>query len=333
MDRTVEHDPAAIAGPAPQRRLSRRDFFALTSAVACAGASGAVWAEPASAAQTPFAGYKGTLCLFSKPLPKMDWRRLAQAAKRVGFGGIDLTVRPEGHVRPERAAEDLPKAVAAIREEGLEVPMITTALTSAADPAARPILATAARLSIPFFKPGYYQYKLVDVRRELDAAGVEFRGLADLARQCGIQAGFHNHEEYIGAPVWDTAKILEPLDPAWAGFYFDPRHATAEGGVGGWKIATNLVTPRLKMVAVKDFRWEKTAKGWTDANCPLGEGMVNWKYFFGKLAGAGFHGPISLHLEYEVTGPSAEKEQNILQALERDLGFLKARLSEAYEKV
>ncbi len=307
---------------------SRRDFLSAFSATACAVAL-ADKANPARPAQGP---YKGTLCLFSKPLPAMDWRRLAQAARRVGFGGIDLTVRPGGHVRPEQAAEDLPKAVAAIREEGLEVPMITTALTSAADPTARPILSTAAGLSIPFFKPGYYQYRMVDVRRELEEAGAQFRGLVELSRQCGIQAGYHNHEEYIGAPVWDMASVITPLDPKWVGFYFDPRHAVAEGGVGGWKIATQLVLSRLKMVAVKDFRWEKTEKGWVDQNCPLGEGMVDWKYFFKTLAGSGFHGPISLHLEYEVAGDNAAvREENSLAALKRDLEFLKAHVREAYD--
>lgn len=307
--------------------LSRREFLRASSA-----AAGAAFWDTGIPSTPPAGGaYAGKICLFSKPLPAMDWRRLAQAAKRIGFGGIDLTVRPGGHVRPELAAGDLPKAVAAIRDEGLEVPMITTALTSAADPTARPILSTAARLSIPFFKPGYYEYKLVDVRRELAEAGAQFRGLVDVASQCGIQAGYHNHEEYIGAPVWDMASVIEPLDPQWAGFYFDPRHAVAEGGVGGWKIAANLVIPRLKMVAVKDFRWEKTAKGWVDENCPLGEGMVDWKYFFRALAKSGFQGPISLHLEYEVPGETPEaREENILAALSRDLQFLQARIHEAY---
>jgi L-ribulose-5-phosphate 3-epimerase len=307
--------------------ISRRDFLGALSGAACS----VHWEGREALAPPARATYQGTLCLFSKPLPDMDWERLAQAAGRVGFGGIDLTVRPGGHVRPERAAQDLPRAVATIRAEGLEVPMITTALTSAADPAARPILATAARLSIPFFKPGYYQYRMVDVRRELEEAGAQFRGLVELGRQCAIQAGYHNHEAYIGAPVWDMASVIDQLDPKWAGFYFDPRHAVAEGGVGGWKIATQLVMSRLKMVAIKDFRWEKTERGWVDTNCPLGEGMVDWKYFFGVLAASGFQGPISLHLEYEAPGESlAAREDNTLAALKRDLGFLKAHLREAY---
>jgi sugar phosphate isomerase/epimerase len=261
----------------------------------------------------------------------MNWRRLAQAAKSVGFGGIDLTVRQGGHVRPDRAAEDLPKAVEAIREEGLGVPMITTELISAEDPAARVILSTAAKLSIPFFKPGYYQYKMFNVRRELEVAASHFRGLVSLSKQYGIQAGYHNHEQYIGAPVWDIASIIDTLDPQWAGFYFDARHAVAEGGVGGWKIATNLVMPRLKMVAAKDFWWEKTETGWAARNCPLGKGMVDWRYFVNALASGGFQGPISLHLEYDVAGETnAAKENNILAALHRDVQFLKARLREGY---
>jgi len=309
------------------RELSRRDFLGTCSAVACAVSLN--MAEPSLS--RPGSGYIGTLCLFSKPLPGMNWRRLAQAAKSVGFGGIDLTVRQGGHVRPDRAAEDLPKAVEAIREEGLGVPMITTELISAEDPAARVILSTAAKLSIPFFKPGYYQYKMFNVRRELEAAASHFRGLVSLSKQYGIQAGYHNHEQYIGAPVWDIASIIDTLDPQWVGFYFDARHAVAEGGVGGWKIATNLVMPRLKMVAAKDFWWEKTETGWAARNCPLGEGMVDWRYFVNALASGGFQGPISLHLEYDVAGETnAAKENNILAALHRDVQFLKARLREGY---
>ena len=93
----------------------------------------------------------------------MDARRLGRALKTLGFGGVDLTVRPKGHIEPARVAQDLPPFVDGIRQEGLAVPMITTDLTSDADPAARPTLETAAALKIPFFKPGYYRYAFVDV--------------------------------------------------------------------------------------------------------------------------------------------------------------------------
>jgi sugar phosphate isomerase/epimerase len=260
----------------------------------------------------------------------MDWRRLAESAKGVGFDGLDLTVRAEGHVLPERAADDLPRAFEAARDAGLAIPMITTGLTTADDPTARPILSTAGRLGIRYFKAGYYLYEGPDVRAELARAGREFGRLVELAKECGIEAGYHNHEAYVGAAVWDAAQFIEPLDARWAGYYFDPRHAVAEGGGGGWRAALHLVLGRLKMVAIKDFAWVKTTKGWEDANCPLGEGMVDWASVLGTICRAGFPGPISLHLEYDVPGATtAEHDAQVLAAAGRDLAFLKARLREA----
>lgn len=320
-----------------EKRLSRREFVQVSSAAAWACtvplSAGAMALPPAPG---PF---RGTFCLFSKAVPQLTWQELGQKAKRAGFGGIDLTVRDEGHVLPQRAAEDLPKAVAAIHGEGLEVPMITTELTSADDPAALPILSAAAKLSIPFFKPGYYQYKFVDVRKELQEAGKKFRGLADLAQQHGMQVGFHNHSGNLGAPIWDISRVMDTLDSKWAGFYFDLEHATIEGGLAGWKIAANLVMPRMKMMAIKDFYWQKSDKGdWRVRNVHLGEGMCHYQEFLRMAARGGFHGPISLHLEYQTPGVSdnegralsREKDDEVMASAERDLNHLKSLVREAY---
>jgi len=299
---------------------NRRDFIKSASAFAVASTL------------PNTAGFNGAVCLFSKHLPTMNWSRMAQAVKKLGFAGIDLTVRPGGHVAPERAAEDLPKAAAAIRAEGLSVPMITTALTSASDPTAEPILSTAGKLSIPFFKPGYYKYSFADVRGELQKAMNDFRSLIEVSKQSGVQCGFHNHEGYVGAQIWDVAQTMDQLDPKWVGYYFDIRHAVAEGGVAGWKIALNLAGRRIKMIAVKDSYWEKTSKGWRQVDCPLGQGMVDWKAYFKALRQANFQGPISLHLEYEIPGATtAAQEENTLAAAQRDFEFLKGLLLEAYQ--
>jgi sugar phosphate isomerase/epimerase len=284
--------------------------------------------------------FRGTICLFSKPVPQLNWHELAASAKQAGFGGIDLTVRRGGHVMPDRASEDLPKAVAAIRGEGLEVPMITTELLSADHPTAEPILSTAGKLSIPFMKPGYYHYKFVDVRKELAEAGEKLRGLVALAQKHGVQVGYHNHSGYIGAPVWDMARVMDTLDEKWAGYYFDILHATAEGGVAGWKINANLVMPRMKMMAMKDFYWEKSeTKGWHEKPCPVGQGMCHHKEFLQMAAQAGFHGPISVHLEYEIPGASdnqgialaRDKVETVMAFAKKDADTLKSLLREAYE--
>ena len=228
---------------------------------------------------------------------------------------------------PERAAEDLPRAVDAIRGHGLAVPMITTDLTSADVPYARPLLDAAARSGVRCFKTGYWQYRSSDVRGEAAAVGRALAGLAALASTCGIELGFHNHAGYVGAALWDIAPAIDRLDPRWAGFYFDPRHAVAEGGGGAWKAATHLVMPRLKMVALKDCLWRKTADGWHIENCPLGEGLVDWAWFGARLREARFRGPISVHLEYEIPGATpAERIDHTLEAARRDLAFARRAL-------
>ncbi len=170
------------------------------------------------------------------------------------------------------------------------------------------------------------------MRRELEEAGKQFRGLAALAASCGIQVGYHNHANYLGAPVWDMARIMDELDPRWAGYYFDICHAVTEGGGAGWRIALNLAAPRIKMIAVKDFYWSKSeGRGWAPHLCPLGEGMVDWKAYFRLLAQSGFSGPVSLHLEYSIPGATeAERNANTLAAARRDLEFLRARIQEAF---
>jgi sugar phosphate isomerase/epimerase len=125
--------------------------------------------------------------------------------------------------------------------------------------------------------------------------------------------------------------ILDALDRRWSGYYFDVRHAVVEGGDGGWRSALGAVAPRLKMIAVKDFFWEKGPKGWQQRSCPLGEGMVDWKTFYAAIARSAFRGPVSLHLEYEIPGATASaKEEATMAAAARDLAVLKAGLAEAY---
>ena len=283
-------------------------------------------AVPAAFTQSGAPSGKPPVCIFSKHMAQFGWDELGKKAKEIGFDGVDLTVRAKGHVEPARAAEDMPKAVAAIRSAGLSVPMITTGLLEASDPAARPTLSTAAKLRIPYWKPGYYRYKFdKPVNQTLEATKTSFSGLAALSKEYGITAGFHNHSgDYVGAAVWDTREIIAHMDPKTVGYYFDPGHATIEGGLGGWRISLNMVMPRMKMVALKDFYWAKDKIGkWKLTWCPMGEGMVDWQRVFATFAAAKFTGPLSLHVEY---GDPKDELPNIV----KDYEFIRKQVTAAY---
>ncbi len=302
------------------RGLNRRELLALATA-------------SSSSAATAGGASKPTLCLFTKHLPQLGYKDLASTLRGFGFGGADLTTRPRGHVLPENVERDLPRAYDALANEGVALPMITTGLLSRNDPAARPTLYTAAKLGIPYFKIGYYRYRdFESIDRSLGQVKAEVESLAAIAGHAGITGGFHNHSgTYVGSALWDHWWILRDTDPRHVGFYFDPCHATIEGGSAGWEIGFHRLKDRLKMVACKDFRWERIQGDWKARMCPLGQGMVDYPKFFQALAASGFSGPISLHVEYRIEAPTeAQRIDKELQAIETDFKYLKSQFDAAF---
>ncbi len=270
-------------------------------------------------------------CFFSKHLPDLKPDALAAAVIDMGYDGIDLTVRPGGHVLPDRVTDDLPRALDTIRAKGTHVAMITTGLVSATDPTARPIMQAAAKAGITLIKPGYWKYALKDVRAEVASMARDVAALATLAKGYGVELGIHNHTGNIGASIWDLAPHMDALDTRSVGYYFDPRHAVVEGGGVGWKTATLLVAPRLKMIAVKDFYWDKQGSAWKIKSCPMGEGMVEWPWFANAIVAAKFAGPISVHFEYDIPcATPADVQKNTIIAGKRDLAYIRQRFAEVH---
>jgi sugar phosphate isomerase/epimerase len=280
--------------------MNRRQFLAGAAAI---GTAAATFSRVAAAGKTG-----PQVCAFSKHLQFLDYEALAKTCREIGLDGVDLTVREKGHVLPENVARDLPAAVEAVRAEGLDVPMITTRLTNATEPTARPILEAAAKLGIKYFRIGGHLYDARgDIPPQIAKFTEEVRGLAGLGRELGMIAGYHNHSGALnfGAPVWDLYQMFETIASPHAGSNFDTGHATVEGGFGDWQITARLMAPHTKMMAVKDFVWEKDKPRWV----PLGQGVVKTAECLEIMCRAGFQGPISMHFEYAVPSNDAMIEE------------------------
>ena len=295
--------------------LSRRTFLA-----------GALAAAPTA---TP------NLCLFSKHLEWIDdYGRLAETAASLGFQGLDLTVRDNGHVDPAKVEDQLPRACDAIRKAGLAVPMITTRIADARQPETRRILKTASALGIRYYRRGGESWgKSTDPLAHIRSLHPKVREIVELNREYNLFAGIHNHSgNGLGAAIWDLYELVKPFDARYIGANYDIGHATAEGGYGAWRSGFRLLAAgqRIGMVAVKDFLWRKRDDGWRPGFCPLGEGMVDLPTFFGYLKQISFTGPISLHFEYSSAGAGREeKQKNQLRDMRRDLDRLRGMVRTA----
>lgn len=315
--------------------LSRREFLRTSAAVAALASLCAAETTAMSPASGADAGKPPKICIFSKHLQWLDYQGMAQTAADIGFDGIDLTVRPDGHVLPQRVREDLPKAVQAVKAVGLDVPMITTAITDPNDALTANVLAAAREAGIRYYRMGYYQYQdSKSIQQTLSEAKPMLRDLAAMNKQYNIVGAYQNHSgsQYVGACIWDLYSLLEDLDPRWVGCQFDVRHATVEGGTT-WPIHFRLMSKYINTLAAKDFRWAQLKGVWQPQNCPLGEGMVDFQRFFKMLRKAGIEVPFCLHLEYELAGAEhgasrlTGDKQQVIEAMRKDLRFLRMALA------
>src|SRR5947208_2441683 len=96
--------------------------------------------------------------MFSKHLGELSVVEAGKVVRELGFQGVDLTVRPGGHVTPDAVRTALPEAIAQLKELGLSVPMISTGIVEA-DAAAHSIMETAAAAGIHELKLGYWLYR------------------------------------------------------------------------------------------------------------------------------------------------------------------------------
>ncbi len=295
--------------------MNRRQFLAASAATAAAQTRSGSLPLPKPRTTPP-------VCLYSQAVIKIEYADLGPILGGMGFDGCNLSVQAGGHIAPNQASLDLVRAVEAMRGAGVDVPVITTALTAADDPDAREVLGIGGILKVPLFRPGRWKYGAGDIMARLAEVRRSIATLGGLGRAAGMEMAIHNQPGgNVGEAIWDTDAMIRGMDPQAVGYDLDAGYA-ASGGPDAWTLALRLALPRLKMVTARDLYWAKGEGGWKTTPCPLGEGMVDWPRLFATLARARFMGPISLEIDYE--------PKNEVAAIQRDLEFLKKQVAAAY---
>ena len=311
----------------------RREFLAR----GLCGTAAAVWAGstvlPRSATAEPRRPGP-TVVAFTKSFQDWPIPEVCRQFRSIGLDGLDLTVRPRGHIDPKDVAVRLPKAVAAAKDVGVCIPMLTTAITDPDDDARR-LLETAAKLEIRFIKLGYYRYKgfgslkrqLADVRKRLAA-------VIKLAKQFGVRPCVHIHSgSYLPSHGTLLYQMIRDFEPTEVGAYVDMLHMVLEGGRTGWRQGLDLLAPWITLCAVKNFWWKRLQRDrygqqrWTTEVVPVADGISPIPEFVAALKKLGFQGVYSLHSEYK--GRHSFRDLTTQQCLEQtavDLRFFRSLL-------
>ncbi|HUQ67724.1 MAG TPA: sugar phosphate isomerase/epimerase family protein [Flavitalea sp.] len=268
-----------------------------------------------------------TISIFSKDFSGVGYKEMSSIVSQIGLNGIDLTVRPKGHVLPENVERDLPLAYEIAKKAGLNIYMITTEILHAADKFTEPILKTASSLGIKYYRLGRMFYnKQKNIPDNLKDLREEFKKISDVNQKYNLRGDYQNHEGLgFGATLWDLWEVLKGTDPRWLGVQYDLFHATVEGA-DSWPVTFDLLKPYIGTIDIKDFLWKQINGRWDQEVVPLGEGMVDYKKFFQLLKKNNMHGPFSLHCEYLSNNDNLDIKA---KAISKDLQTLRKWINEA----
>jgi len=249
--------------------------------------------------------------MFSKSLQSMSVLEAGKTVRSLGFDGIELTVRPKGHVLPENVRDELPRAVDQLRDTGLAVASIVTEVHSADDAVAHDVCATAARVGVRLLRTSAPRYQPFGaIRDQIAAARQEAADLEKLGREHGVMLCIQTHSgEMLSAQAGILDQILEGTDPRYVGVGLSPGHLVVEGGAMGWVQSIDLFQDRIGIVDAKSYGWfhePDAATGetvWVHKKVPLERGSVRWRQVFVLLRQLGWdhdgQAVVSLGSEYE----------------------------------
>ena len=234
--------------------LSRRDFLsrALAASSAATLCGSDVLSSFGAAQVIP------PIVVFSKVYQelKLNFEDAAAVTAEAELNGVDCPVRPGGEILPERAQEEMPRYVAALRKRSLTMPLLTTAITSASSPHTEEILRTAQKLGVQSYRTGFIErQQAVSVEQQCREVKAQLKELAALNRQIGVGAIVQNHSPagraYLGGNLTELYDLVQGFDPAQVGVAFDIAHALVVHG-DQWRAHFEKLKPYIKVVYIKD---------------------------------------------------------------------------------
>jgi sugar phosphate isomerase/epimerase len=256
--------------------------------------------------------------VFTKP-----WRQplpeLGEIVRAWGFAGIELPVRPGCQVEPERIAEELPRAVATMRNCGLEIFSVAAPgghlgerFIAACGAAGVPVI----RIMAPVEGDGYLASES-RLQREIER-------ILPWLQQYGVKLGVQNHCGRMVSNAGGLRSLLAPFDSHYVGAVWDAAHNALNGEEP--EMAIELVWSHLCMVNLKNAFWrqvngpEAEVAEWRPWWTSGPQGLASWPRVASELKRRAYQGVICLTAEYS-------DESAVNRLIANDLLFAQALFS------
>jgi hypothetical protein len=294
---------------APHPGLSRRQFLHYTATATAAvglatpSAFGAESSAKKTKTEAPKVSRKAAafpICGLEKHFfEKYTPEETAQAYADIGID-IELTLRPDGHITPANAANELPAMAAAFAKKQRKILILASSFIRPDEPHIESTLRAAKKLGIAYYRHRGFKYRAgAPLKEQIASFRSMAREFAAMNKEIGIQALYQNHAgaDFAGAAIWDLDLILDDIDPKHFAVALDLRHLLVEQGKA-WPTAVQLIAPRVGSLFVKSFRWERDRT----VEVPLKEGIVT-PAMANAVVGNRPSLPLCVHVEYAKLQP------------------------------
>ena len=276
---------------------------------------------------------KQTLYLFTKVLQWVPLKDLPGTVQDLGFSGIDIAVRSNGHFTVEELKEKLPPLVASSQRLGMDAPILTTELTGESLGEMDEFLKIISGEGIRHYRMGWLKYQTREILKELQTYNSRLQKLAELHANYQVQGHYQNHAgNGVGGSVWELLHLLEGIDPKHIGIQYDLRHAVVEG-YRSWETAFEVIKDKVTTLDIKDFRWENISGKDLPVTVPLGEGNVDISKIASSDAFRSPAVPKILHVEHDLGGAEHGRKdpslppKKILSAIRKDINYYRQEFS------
>ncbi len=188
--------------------MNRRSFLENMTTAGVAASLPFVSTGSLSSAEQPLKVH-----IFSKHLQFLDYSEMAEMAAEIGFDGVELTVRPKGHVLPENVRTDLPRAVKAVRDQGLKASQVASDINDLQADHSQAVLETLVDQGVEMYRMRYYRYPDAgDLVEPLLSFREKATELSDYNQKAGLCAIYQNHAGTLfGSSMWEIRQMCEGL--------------------------------------------------------------------------------------------------------------------------
>ncbi|WP_163543860.1 sugar phosphate isomerase/epimerase family protein [Occultella kanbiaonis] len=258
-----------------------------------------------------------TWSVFAKPWADLSGAQLGSLVSEIGFAGVEIPVRPNSFVTPQRVEARLPEFVAQLNDSGVVPISVAADLTEPTFAACQASGVPTIRVMAPIEADGYIA-SVARFRAQLQQS-------ARWARQYGVKVGVQPHH---GRYVASTAQVLDLLDGlphADFTLIWDAAHDALAGDDP--TLTLEIAAPRLDIVNLKNAVYRqlpsepghesagRTRTQWRSWFMEGADGLSDWSTVMTQLRARNYAGPVCLSAQYtEPDGP-------LIEVVARDLAL------------